>query len=138
MKTHRIQYSSNLRAKQQIAMTCNFQKHHKLYFPIYSEKRRKSILYNFQKPSFQYTLILEGDACPSTFCIQKRQNFLYYLNPVAILSFQSPYNFGKHNHLSLSGSWERQQNAVFCNYCIYNQLLLNILRVISQKYGHNL
>ena len=22
--------------------------------------------------------------------------------------------------------------------CIYNQLLLNILRVISQKYGHNL
>ena len=24
------------------------------------------------------------------------------------------------------------------NYCIYNQLLLNILRVISQKYGHNL
>ena len=24
------------------------------------------------------------------------------------------------------------------NLCIYNQLLLNILRVISQKYGHNL
>ena len=24
------------------------------------------------------------------------------------------------------------------NHCIYNQLLLNILRVISQKYGHNL
>ena len=24
------------------------------------------------------------------------------------------------------------------NFCIYNQLLLNILRVISQKYGHNL
>ena len=24
------------------------------------------------------------------------------------------------------------------NYRIYNQLLLNILRVISQKYGHNL
>ena len=26
----------------------------------------------------------------------------------------------------------------YYNYCIYNQLLLNILRVISQKYGHNL
>ena len=23
-------------------------------------------------------------------------------------------------------------------FCIYNQLLINILRVISQKYGHNL
>ena len=26
----------------------------------------------------------------------------------------------------------------FYNYSIYNQLLLNILQVISQKYGHNL
>ena len=24
------------------------------------------------------------------------------------------------------------------SFCIYNQLLLNILQVISQKYGHNL
>ena len=28
--------------------------------------------------------------------------------------------------------------TVFINYGIYNQLLLNILQVISQKYGHNL
>lgn len=31
-----------------------------------------------------------------------------------------------------------QPLSIRYNECIYNQLLLNILQVISRKYGHNL
>ena len=50
-----------------------------------------------------------------------------------VLMLPTPFNFpiigSNVDWLSFWGTY---------NYGIYNQLLLNILRIISQKYGHNL
>lgn len=41
-------------------------------------------------------------------------------------------------HIDIGFCIDRQEEIIIDNSGIYNQLLLNILRVISQKYGHNL
>ena len=43
-----------------------------------------------------------------------------------------------HMNILLQRFQGRLYRLMNCIFCIYNQLLLNILRVISQKYGHNL
>ena len=112
-KKQHLRFPSIPQEKQRKLTTYSLQKHHNLYFPIYSEKRQNAILHTPKKPSFQYILALEEKLFFLILYIYKRQNFLYCLNPVEIPNSQSPYNFRKHNHLSLSGYWERQRNAVF-------------------------